>query len=82
MDESFEIPVLYKGQDLHFTSRLLISGYTHKIEVDVNGIPVQFEPDEERNYRAIVDAEKVVPNQKIDAALLKAIAHAIESIVK
>jgi hypothetical protein len=82
MDEPFEIPVHYKGQDLHFSSRLLLSGYTHKIEVDVNGNPIQFEPDEERNYRAIVDAEKVKTNQKIDIELLKAIAQAIESILK
>lgn len=82
MDESFEIPVLYKEQQLHFTSRLLISGYSHKIEVDVYGNQIMFEPDEERNYRAIIDAEGLKNNQKIDVALLKAISEAIESIVK
>ena len=32
----------------------LILGYTLKISVDVNGTEVLFEPDEERNYRAVM----------------------------
>jgi hypothetical protein len=82
MDESFEIPVHYKGQELHFTSRLLISGYSHKFEVDVYGSRVIFEPDEERNYRAIAEAEAAKKDQKTDLYLLEAIARAIESIVR
>jgi hypothetical protein len=82
MDESFEIPVSYKGQDLAFTSRLIVYGYTHKIEVDVDGSKVSFEPDEERNYRAMLDVEQIKQDKKLDTGLLKAIAQAIEAIVK
>lgn len=82
MDESFQIPVLYKGQELSFISRLLIYGYSHKIEVEVNGTKIMFEPDEERNYRAVLDIEQVKTNEKMDIELLKVIAQAIESIVK
>ncbi len=82
MDESFEIPVLFRGQQLNFTSRLLVYGYNHKIEVDVNGIQIMFEPDEERNYRALINLEQIQKSDKVNVELLKAIAAAIESIVK
>ncbi len=81
MYEPFEIPVIYKGKELSFPAKLLKLGYTHKIHVDVNGQDILFEPDEERNYRAIVDPEKLGSNQ-IDFELLKAISQAIEAIVK
>jgi hypothetical protein len=80
MDEPFDLPVLFKGEEHLFTSELQHIGYTHRILVDVYGTEVSFEPDEERNYRAILDPEKI--NQKLSVELLKAIAQAIEEIVK
>ena len=82
MEDTFDIPVTYKGKELLFTSRILILGYIHKISVDVNGTEVLYEPDEERNYRALIDPEKMEGIKMIDKELLKAIAGAIESIVK
>jgi len=56
MDEEFEIPVVYNNQQYHFKARLLqLGAYTDKIQVNVNGTEVLFEPDEERNYRAYID---------------------------
>ena len=81
MDEYFEIPVTYKGEQLSFTSRLLLTGYTHKIEVEADGQLLLFEPDEDQNYRALVD-EAQVKNFEIDIGLLKAIAEVIESTRK
>jgi hypothetical protein len=37
MDEPFELPVKYNGQELYFTSQLLVYGYTPKFQVTVNG---------------------------------------------
>ena len=82
MEDTFDIPVTYKGKELLFKSKLLILGYTHKISVDVNGTEVVYEPDEERNYRALIDPEQMEGMKRIDKELLKAIAEAIESIVK
>ncbi|PSR54841.1 hypothetical protein AHMF7605_15685 [Adhaeribacter arboris] len=81
MEEYFEIPVTYKGEQLSFTSRLLLTGYTHKIEVEADGQLLLFEPDEDQNYRALVD-EAQVKSFKIDLGLLKAIAEVIESTRK
>lgn len=80
MDEPFELPVFYKGEEHLFTSQLQQSGYTHKIIVNIYGTDVAFEPDEERNYRALIDPEKI--DKGIDLDLLKAIAETIEQIVK
>ena len=81
MDEPFELPVTYKGKELLFPARLLMLGYTHTFQVDVHGQEVLFEPDEERKYRAVIDPEQV-ESSKIDVELLKAIADAIEIILR
>lgn len=80
MDETFELPVSYKGEELLFPAQLKQTGYTHCIVVNVYGQDVLFEPDDERNYRAIIEGEKT--EKQITVALLKVIAEAIESIVK
>ncbi len=81
MNDSFDLPVTYEGKGLLFLAKLLLLGYTCKFAVDVNGTKVLYEPDEERNYRAIVEPIKL-EDRKIDVGLLKAIAGAIELIVK
>ena len=82
MEESFQLPVLYKGEELLFDARLHIRGYTHKIQVEVNGQEIFFEPDEEKNYRAVFHNPDNEVNKKTDVELLKAIAETIESIIR
>lgn len=82
MEDSLEIPVTYRGEELNFPATFVPSGYTHKIQVEVNGELVMFEPDEERNYRALLDASQLEKGSKLDINLLRAIAAVIESVVK
>ena len=81
-DDLLEIPVTYKGEELSFPAKFLMNGYTHKIQVVVNEQLTMFEPDEERNYRAIVDAAQLEKGANVDVALLQAISAVIESVVK
>ena len=81
MDETFTLDVSYKGEDLEFEGKLLLSGYLHKIEIDVNGTPVFFEPDEERNYRALVGPDQI-DDKYLSVGLLQAIAQRLESLLK
>jgi hypothetical protein len=81
MDEPFDLPVTYKGEELLFHTRLLHVGYVHKFEVDVYGNLVYFEWDEERNIRALVDPV-LVDNNMLKQDLLQAIAEAIEALIK
>lgn len=72
--------MLFNGEELLFPAELQQTGYTHRFCVNVYGQEVYFEPDEERNYRALIDPESV--SGKISVDLLKAIAGTIESLVK
>lgn len=81
MNEPFLIPVWYMGKELEFEGRLHLLGYVHKIEINVDGVPVMFEPDEERNYRALVSHEQMDRSKHLSAGLLEAIAHALSSLL-
>jgi hypothetical protein len=79
MDESFSIPVIYKGIDMEFEAHLRVFGYSHRFLVSIEGADVFFERDEEGHYRAVIPPEH---HGKIPStALLQHIAQAIEEIL-
>jgi hypothetical protein len=82
MDEDFEIPVTYKNQELIFIAKFIQFGYSYKFEVDVNGILVFFEPDEERKFRAIIDPTSDNANRKIDKELIELIMESLTGMMK
>ena len=74
MDGSFTLLVNYNGKEYQVESELRIFGYTHKIAINFEGREILFEPDEERNYRAVMpgyDDSKA----EIDIGFLQAIAN-------
>jgi hypothetical protein len=81
MDE-FELPVSFNKKEFSFPARLLHYGYSYKLEVDIDGDKILFEPDEERNWRALVAYEDIGNNKKVNVDLLKAIVVSIEAIMK
>jgi hypothetical protein len=82
MDEPFEIPVSYKGQELLFPARLSVVGFTHKFLVTIDGLELFFEQDNNGNYRAVANTSNQQEVKNFDTELLKAIAESIESILK
>ena len=80
MDEPFDLPVVYKGEEQLLPAQLVQQGYMHKFEVLVQGTAIYFEPDEEGNYRALVDPESI--DKTINLELLQAIAAAIEKVLR
>ena len=82
MEGEFMLPVTFNGKEMEFPARLLNYGYTVKLEVTIEETKVQFEPDEERNWRALISYEDAQVNKKFDPNLLKAIAEVIEEITK
>ena len=82
MDEEFELPVWFNNTELNFPAKLLNYGYSYKLEVDIDGTKLLFEPDEERSWRALIAYEELNANKKISADLLKAIASSIDEILK
>ena len=53
-DESFSLPVENRGREIVYEGRLVRWGYSYRIHINVDGEDLIFEPDEERNFRAIV----------------------------
>jgi hypothetical protein len=82
MEEQFELPVECKGQELMLKASLLVTGYTHKFNVDVNGQNIIFEPDDEGSYRAVIPYDDIDNNSSVDKELIKLIATTIEKIFK
>jgi len=80
MENTFDLDVDFNGQTYEFAGELIISGYVHRIELDVNGTRVSFEPDEERNYRALLSMQDVQNNQ-LNVGLIKAIANRLDSLL-
>jgi len=82
MDDDLEVSVTYKDQELIFNAKFIQFGYSYKFEVDVNGVIVFFEPEEERNFRAIIDPSIDHGNHKIDKDLIQLIAETLVAMLK
>ena len=80
MEENFEIPVTYKGEDLLFKASVKAFGYIPRIEVDINGSLIIFEQDEEGKYRALVSAEDLLNKKHIDVELLGLVTEVLDAV--
>jgi hypothetical protein len=76
--EEFELPVNVNGKEYLLPSKLVQFGYTYRIEVDVNGTLVNFERDEERYWRALIDPQTEKSN--INSGLVNAIIQVLDSL--
>jgi hypothetical protein len=81
MDDYFIIPVNYQDKGMEFQARLLLQGYVYRVEVIVDDIPVLFERDEERDYRALISREQLDGNGKnLNRGILQAIAEVLQNL--
>lgn len=81
MDE-FELALNFKGKDILLPVKLMNYGTAYKLEVEIDGTKVLFEPDEERNWRAMISYEDAQANKKLDTALLELIAKEFDRVLK
>jgi hypothetical protein len=80
MLDLFELPVEYNGNEFLFPAELLPMGFTHKIKVTVEGTEILFEPDEERNYRAMITDLEKFNQSNIDRLLLQEICKTLDEL--
>jgi len=80
MDEGFLLPVTFLGEEYEFETGFQRYGYIHRIAVNINGVTVLFEPDEERNYRALITPEQMDRSKELNVGLLQAIAGVLETL--
>ena len=78
MAEHFTIEIEHNGKKQSFSGELRQLGYTYKLFIDVNGVEVIFEPDEERNYRVIITNQQDA--DKFDKVLLQKIVDELKKI--
>ena len=81
MDEPIMITVLYEGEERNLEVQLQLTGYTHRFLVVIDGVDIYFEPDEERQYRAIIPPEQADRARKIDRDLLQAVADTLHEVL-
>lgn len=79
MGDIFELTVEHNGKEQQLDAQLLVTGYTHKFLVVVNGIEVVFERDEEGGYRALVPDADEKTMRKLDVSLLQKIADTLQA---
>lgn len=80
MEDSFSIDIALNGKEYSFEARLIASGYFLKIHVAIDGIDVVYEPDEERNYRALISEIDKSKVNATTASLITAVGEKIDSL--
>lgn len=80
MPDQFDLPITFNGKELSFPSELLNYGTSHKIKVSVKEIDVLFEPDEERNYRAVISFDDLGKKNLPEKDLLQAISETLHEL--
>ena len=80
MSDQFEIPVFYKGKNLLFNGMLISTGFTFKIQVEMDEIIINFERDDENNFRAVLHPSQLLQADKIDKALVKEIGETLQQL--
>jgi hypothetical protein len=79
MEETFVLTVDHNGKQLNLDTQFMRVGYTYKFKVQVNGMEVFFEPDEQGEFRAILPEGIDERNKRnIDLLLLQNIADTIK----
>jgi hypothetical protein len=78
MPESFELPVTWQGEEILLPAEFLNIGYTHRIKVFIDGTSVIFEPDEEKDYRAIIEISNAAIH--IQQGLLQAVSETLQEL--
>jgi hypothetical protein len=80
LNETFELPVEFRNEEVLFPARLVKRGYLYKMEVEVKGQMLVYEPDEEGNWRAMLESS-ASEHLKQDIELLEAIRNSIEFLM-
>lgn len=81
MDQEFEIPLTYRGQELLVPAQLRVQGYSYRIETLVQGTALYFERDDAGDFRAIVPPETPAETRLPDTALVQAVAEALTALL-
>jgi|GEM_PF-4800713 hypothetical protein len=74
------LTIRYKGQEISYPLRIEASAYTVQYTVDVDGMPITFESDEEGHYRAFIPKNRPPHGPMPSKELLAAVCEALETL--
>lgn len=80
MDNFFEITLPYRSTEITLPAQLITYAHSYKIEVDIFGTIISYEPDEDGNYRAF-DAAAAL-EEVVDKDLVAAIGNKLFRLFK
>jgi hypothetical protein len=78
--EKFTITINHKGSPTEFNAELRPWGYSWRIILFINEQEIIFEPDEERNFRAMIADESARNNTDIE--LVRKAGEVLEELFK
>ena len=81
MQDSFTFSLPYNKTQREFEASFERRGYSYRINVTIDGALVSFEPDEERNFRAVIPVD-YPDKQNIDVKMVAAIAGKLEELFR
>ena len=81
MNEPVDLPVNFNGKEMNFPMELIPMGFSYKIKVQIGDMDVWFEPDEEKNYRAVINTEYHERGKDLDRRLLQAISETLHELL-
>lgn len=79
-NDTFEIPITWKGNEISFAAKLIPTGYITRIGIDIYGEEVVLEPDEEGQYRVVMETDASGNYPEIDIPLVREIAHVLNTV--
>ena len=80
--EPVDLTIQYKGEERHYQATFRRYGYTYRIQVNIEDLPVDFEPDEEGQFRAIMNEPDKPVYKNMDRRLLQTIADELQTALK
>ena len=80
MDESFEIPFNFQGEEMQVPAEFQPFGYTYRIKITLQGMTLFFEPDEEKNYRAVLIPGGQENSKNLPNGLLETISEKLQEL--
>lgn len=77
MEMSFDLPVMYKGEERTYPTRAVIYGYAYRFYILVDGAELVFEKDDEQQFRVLQENPSATPP---GTDLLSAIVHSLQQL--
>ena len=79
-ENEFDLPILIDGSEIVVKITLMPYGYTHRFILFIGDTEIIYEPDEERNYRVMVNATESHKLTDKDRTLIHLVAAQLQQL--